>query len=160
MRLHVIAIGKLKPGPERDLAADYETRIGQLARKAGISKCTLSEHPESTRTSPAQRKTEEAGVLHNRLPSGAVTIVLDERGRALSSLEFADFIQRQRDGGSQDLVFLIGGPDGHDKDLVSQANHKLAFGPMTWPHRLVRVMLLEQIYRALTILLQHPYHRS
>jgi 23S rRNA (pseudouridine1915-N3)-methyltransferase len=160
MRLHIFAIGKLKPGPELDLAKDYETRIGQLSRKAGLSKCVVADWTESQRATDTQRKTEEAAQLRERIPKGAVTVALDERGKTMASREFADFMQRQIGDGTLDLVFLIGGPDGHDPEFVSQASHKLAFGKMTWPHRLVRVMLLEQIYRALTILLQHPYHRA
>jgi 23S rRNA (pseudouridine1915-N3)-methyltransferase len=92
--------------------------------------------------------------------AGAVAVALDERGQQLSSDEFAALIARERDGGVPEMVFLIGGADGHDRSLRAAAGHRLSFGPMVWPHMLARVMLAEQIYRAVSILAGSPYHRA
>ena len=103
---------------------------------------------------------EEGKLVAASLPAKAFNVVLDERGKALSSEAFADLLRRQLDGGTQDMAFLIGGPDGHAPAIRNGACLVMGFGPMTWPHRLVRVMLLEQLYRALTIIAGHPYHRA
>ncbi len=154
------AIGKLKSGPEKELAQDYHTRITQIARKAGLSSIAVTEQPESTRTAAAQRMTEEAATLRKQIPADAVVIVLDERGKSISSEEFARLLDKHLERGTNDLAILIGGPDGHDPALRKAAATTIALGAMTWPHRLVRIMILEQIYRALTIMLRHPYHRA
>ncbi len=93
-------------------------------------------------------------------PAGAFLVALDEKGKAMDSKAFADFVAGRRDAGTHNLVFAIGGPDGHGDSLLDKAALRLAFGAMTWPHQLVRVMLAEQIYRAVTILSGHPYHRA
>jgi 23S rRNA (pseudouridine1915-N3)-methyltransferase len=103
---------------------------------------------------------EEAAKLARRLPAPSHRIALDEGGRALSSEAFASHLARLRDRGCRDLVFLIGGPDGLAPGLKESAQERLAFGPQTWPHLMVRAMLAEQIYRALAILSGHPYHRG
>jgi 23S rRNA (pseudouridine1915-N3)-methyltransferase len=160
LRLHIAAIGKLKSGAEKSLADDYQGRIVQLARRAGIAKVTVSEKPESVMPTPTARMADEAAILNAMIPDKAVVIALDERGKTLASTEIARFIQRHVEDGTGDLVFLIGGPDGHHDTMRQRADTMLSFGSMTWPHRLVRIMLLEQVYRALTIMLRHPYHRE
>jgi 23S rRNA (pseudouridine1915-N3)-methyltransferase len=155
MRLQVLAIGKLKTGPEKTLAEEYQLRIEGLGRKAGITRLTVSDYAESQAQTAAQRRDEESKLLATK----AFTLVLDERGKAHSSEEFAKILQRHLDQGTQDLAFLIGGPDGHAAATRRNAGQLLSFGPMTWPYRLARVMLFEQIYRAVTILVNHPYHR-
>ena len=102
---------------------------------------------------------EEAESLASALPPKAFTVVLDERGKPIGSAGFADLLRRHLERGTADLAFLIGGPDGHAPSTREAAGLVLSLGPMTWPHRLVRVMLAEQIYRAVTILVNHPYHR-
>jgi 23S rRNA (pseudouridine1915-N3)-methyltransferase len=159
MRLHVAAIGKLKSGAEKQLADDYRLRITQIARKAGVSGISINEQPESSKATTAQRMAEEAAMLRKTIPPDAVLIILDERGSSLSSEDFAKLLSKHLDRSTSDLAVLIGGPDGHDPDLRKAAAISIALGSMTWPHRLVRIMILEQIYRALTILLNHPYHR-
>lgn len=159
MKLLVAAIGHLKPGPERDLAADYESRIRSLGRKAGISDLTLADWPESKLADPQQRGRAEAQLLWSAVPERTPVCVLDERGESLASAAFAQLLEKQAAAGTRQLTFMIGGPDGHSPDTRSKALKILSFGPMTWPHRLVRVMLLEQIYRAVTIMVNHPYHR-
>jgi 23S rRNA (pseudouridine1915-N3)-methyltransferase len=155
LRLQVLAIGKLKVGPEKTLAEEYQMRLEGLGRKTGIGKLTLRDFAESQAPTTAQRMDDEA----RNLTTSAATIVLDERGKTLSSQEFAKLLRHHLDHGTQDLAFLIGGPDGHAPQTRDKADHLLSFGPMTWPHRLVRVMLFEQIYRSVTILVNHPYHR-
>ncbi|WP_346913364.1 23S rRNA (pseudouridine(1915)-N(3))-methyltransferase RlmH [uncultured Roseibium sp.] len=94
------------------------------------------------------------------MPSGAKLVVLDEHGKSLSSLHFSRKLEGWKDEGVQDVVFAIGGADGHGAELLARADLKIAFGTMTWPHQLVRILLSEQIYRALTIQAGHPYHRE
>jgi 23S rRNA (pseudouridine1915-N3)-methyltransferase len=160
LKIQIAAIGLLKAGPEQELAAEYRTRIEGLGRKAGISGFAVSDWPESRAAEAKLRMAEEAKLLWGAVPAGTPTVALDERGRAMTSAEFASFIGRQAEQGAKSLTFLIGGPDGHDAETREKATKLLALGPMTWPHRLVRAMLLEQIYRAVTILVNHPYHRA
>jgi 23S rRNA (pseudouridine1915-N3)-methyltransferase len=153
VRLKIIAVGKLKTGPEKALAVDYLERIEGLGRKTGITRIEIQEFAEST-------SAQESQAILAALPPGARTIALDERGQALSSISFASLLKAEADKGTQTLAFLIGGTDGHTPAIREAASHTLSFGPATWPHRLVRVMLLEQIYRAVTIMVNHPYHRA
>ena len=153
-------MGRLKPGPEKFMSGDYQMRAEGLGKKTGISRITVTEFAESQSPSPAARIGEEARWLSAALPPKAFSIVLDERGKAMASETFAAVVQRHLDGGTQDLSFVIGGPDGHAASTRDQAGLLLGFGPMTWPHRLMRIMLFEQIYRAVTIMVNHPYHRA
>jgi 23S rRNA (pseudouridine1915-N3)-methyltransferase len=159
VKIAVAAIGLLKSGPERELAADYETRIAGLGRKAGVSGIVVQDWPESRAADARLRVAEEAKLLWSAVLPGGGAVVLDERGEALTSVAFAKFLEKQAEAGLKQLSFLIGGPDGHDSQSRNNALKTLSFGPATWPHRMVRVMLLEQIYRAVTILVNHPYHR-
>ena len=141
------------------MADDYQKRIEVLGRKAGIAALKIGEWSESQLPTAKQRMDEEAQILW-AAAQGAVTFVLDERGRSHSSEDFAARIRKYADTGTTDLVFMIGGPDGHAAQTREKATELMAFGPMVWPHRLVRIMLLEQIYRSVTIMVNHPYHRS
>ena len=152
MKLHILAIGRLKTGPEKELAEDYLGRITVLGRKAGISKVNVVEAIESNRD-------QEAQWLLAKSPVGGFRIALDEHGTSLASEAFAQFLRKKIDAGMADISFCIGGPDGHGAELLAAADYKLCFGAMTWPHRLVRIMLAEQIYRAVTLMVNHPYHR-
>ncbi len=160
MRVSVIAVGRLKQGPEKDIAGDYLMRFEGIGRKCGITRITVTEFPESQASSPAARMAEEARLVTAALPARGFNVVLDERGEAMASEPFAGLLRRHIDGGTTDLAFLIGGPDGHSPLIRGEAGLMMSFGPMTWPHRLVRVMLFEQLYRALTIITGHPYHRA
>jgi 23S rRNA (pseudouridine1915-N3)-methyltransferase len=160
MRLQVLGIGKLKAGPEKTLSLDYQTRLEGLGRKAGITKVTVNDFAESQGQTAGQRQTEEAKLLAGALAPKAFTLVLDERGKHFTSESFSQLLQRHLDQGTQDLAFLIGGPDGHGAEIRKSAGQLISLSEMTWPHRLVRIMLLEQIYRAVTIMVNHPYHRS
>jgi 23S rRNA (pseudouridine1915-N3)-methyltransferase len=159
VRLAIAAIGKLKHGPEKLLAEDYAARIPLLGKKAGITALKINDWSESQRPDATQRMTEEHAQLWSAVPQGAFVIALDERGKAESSTVFATKLGKLAEQAQSDVVFLLGGPDGHAPETRSRAHELLAFGPMTWPHRLARIMLLEQIYRSVTILVNHPYHR-
>lgn len=159
MKLSVIAVGRLKAGPEKALADDYRTRAEGLGRKAGISRLSVVEFAESQAATAASRIADEAKLIAGAVPPKAFSIVLDERGKTMSSETLASLIRRRIDGGTQDLAFIIGGPDGLAQATRESAGLLLSFGAMTWPHRLVRVMLFEQIYRTVTIMVNHPYHR-
>lgn len=159
MRLGLTGFGRLKAGPERELVARYWQRLEASARSAGFTGCDLREFDESRARSAEERKQQEAAVLLDSLGAGARLIALDERGKTISSEAFAADIGRARDAGVPGFVLAIGGPDGFDEQVRKAAAVTLSFGAMTWPHQLVRVMAAEQLYRAVTILTGHPYHR-
>jgi 23S rRNA (pseudouridine1915-N3)-methyltransferase len=159
LRLLVAAVGRLKPDAERTLVERYADRAAKAGAGLGLS-FAIREIAESRAARAADRQREEAVALRGIIPPGAVVLALDEGGDALTSDAFAKRIARIRDGGAADLAFVIGGADGLDRDLVAEARQTIAFGAMTWPHQLVRAMLAEQVYRAITILSGHPYHRA
>ena len=159
MRVTLIAIGRLKAGPERELCARYMERAAASARGVGLTGVELREIEEGRARRPEDRKVEEARALSAFVPPGARLILLDERGKSIPSETFAADMGRERDAGTPALVLALGGPDGFDPALQAQASQVLAFGAMTWPHQLARIMAAEQIYRAITILAGHPYHR-
>ncbi len=161
MRIQVSAIGRLKPGPERELASLYVMRAGASGRSLGITSIVVVEHAESPAITERVRREEEGGRLLSGFSGAARLFALDQAGRPLSSAEFAQMIRSEIDGGTPLLGFLIGGPDGlSDSVRESARGGILSLGRMTWPHRLARVMIAEQIYRAVTILINHPYHRG
>ncbi len=160
MRVQVLAVGRLKAGAESELAARYLKRAAQSGRAIGLRAVEIVEIRESRAGDAARRKTEESIAIANVVPDGAAIVVLDERGEALSSADFAAGLGTWRDSGVADVVFVIGGADGLADTLRDRARLMLAFGGATWPHQLVRIMLLEQLYRAITILSGHPYHRE
>jgi 23S rRNA (pseudouridine1915-N3)-methyltransferase len=160
MKLHILAIGRLKAGPELELFDDYAKRARGLGRSCGITALETRDFGESRLPEATGRMAAEATLLTGACPDPSFSIVLDERGKSLSSEDFSSFFRRHLDQGTSSMAFLIGGPDGHDAELRRKAGLVLSFGPMTWPHRLARVMLAEQIYRAVTILVKHPYHRA
>ncbi len=160
MRLLVAAVGRLKSGAERDLAERYRDRAVQAGGKVGLRDLEVVEIKESRAGDLGRRLLEEAIALANIIPEGAVTVALDERGQNLDSAAIAGEIRTWRDSGRPAVAFVIGGADGLGPDVKRRADLRLAFGGATWPHQLVRIMLLEQIYRAVTILSGHPYHRA
>lgn len=155
MRVHLCAVGRLRAGPERALVDDYLERFGKTGRALGLGPAMLHEVEDKRGGGMAA----EADLLARAVPAGAVLCVLDERGRGLSSPEFAGQLAQLRDTGRQDVAFVIGGADGIDPVLRARADLAISFGAMVWPHMLARVMLAEQIYRAATILAGSPYHR-
>ena len=160
MRLTVVAVGRLKQGPERQLAGRYQDRAAKAGRAIGFRTLDVVEVEESRNRDTARRMIEESVAIANVVPEGAAVVLLDERGSLVGSKGFAEQLARWRDDGRGDAVFVIGGPDGLAPSLRDRADLRLAFGAMTWPHQLVRIMLLEQLYRAMTILAGHPYHRD
>ena len=139
MLLHIVARGKIGRSPEAELVDRYLKRIAWPTK--------LTELPDRGGSVPA-------------LPASSVTITLDERGEALSSTELAKKLERWRDDGKREARFLIGAADGHEEEQRQAADLLLSFGPATWPHLLVRAMLAEQLFRATSILANHPYHRE
>ena len=160
MRIVVAAVGRLKQGPERDLSERYRKRAADVGRGIGLRDVEIIEIRESKAREVEKRMIEESIALANVIAEGGVTIALDERGESLDSVELSKRIARWRDAGRPAATFLIGGADGLAGSLRDQAELRLAFGSATWPHQLVRAMLLEQLYRAATILTGHPYHRA
>ncbi|UWQ75219.1 23S rRNA (pseudouridine(1915)-N(3))-methyltransferase RlmH [Leisingera sp. M658] len=155
MRLHICAAGRLRAGPEKSLIDDYIARFDRTGRALGLGPARVIEVEDKKNGGMAA----EAALLRKALPKGAVICTLDERGKVISSPDFADKLAGWRDSGRQDLALIIGGADGIDPGLRAEADFSISFGKMVWPHMLVRVMLAEQIYRAATILTGSPYHR-
>jgi 23S rRNA (pseudouridine1915-N3)-methyltransferase len=156
MRLTIAAVGRLGRGPEQELVADYLARAAQAGRSVAMGPATVTEIDERKARDPAA----QAARLSAAIPGAAVAVALDERGPTLGSPAFADLLAGYRDAGRPETVFLIGGADGLDARVRARADRVLSLGPMVWPHRLVRVMLAEQIYRAVSILAGTPYHRG
>lgn len=152
IRFRLLVIGRLPNGPLKELQALYARRIA--------SPLTIVELEERRRLPTAALKAREAQLVLGALPPDAFLIALDERGTAWSSRTLADRIAAWRDRGVPELAFAIGGADGLGSAVLDQAHATLSLGPMTWPHLLVRGMLLEQLYRAQQILAGHPYHRE
>ena len=160
VKIAVFAVGRMKAGPEKALAERYFDRLSKIGPPVGLDFAGLVEIAESRAGTARERRREEATRLQGRLAPATALIILDERGRNLSSEAFADVLGDLRDTGRREILFAIGGPDGHDGSLSAAAELSLSFGAQTWPHQLVRVMLGEQLYRAVTILAGHPYHRA
>ena len=158
MRLKILAVGRMKAGPERELYDRYAERIAAAGKSLGLT-FALREIAESRASSPAQRIAEETAALVADTTDGRL-VVLDSSGSAPTSQAFADRIAVWRDQGARETAFLMGGPDGLARTALGKPDLVLAFGAMTWPHQLVRIMLAEQLYRAVTILAGHPYHRE
>lgn len=152
MDIIIACIGHMKPSPELDLLSKYikQTRWNVVVR----------EFEDKKPGSAEERKKREGALLLSAVPAAAKIVVMDERGKLLSSEKFAKRLGDWQDESVPAVVFLIGGADGHSEEIRKKANLVLAFGEMTWPHMLARVMLAEQIYRAKTILDGHPYHRA
>ena len=159
MRVLVLAIGRMK-SLESELAARYLKRAAQTGRQIGLRSIEVVEIKESRAADAERRKLEESIAIANVIPQGAAIVLLDERGESLASAAFAERLAQWRDGGTDALAFVIGGADGLAENLRSGARLTLSFGNATWPHQLVRILLLEQLYRAVTILSGHPYHRE
>lgn len=157
MKIHVIAIGRIPArAPERLMIDDYSARFHALSRQIGVR--ALQEHEIDARKLTS--KSAQADALRKRIPEGSRVVALDERGSAMTSVEFAQELSRARDAATPDFSFLIGGAEGLDPTLLQAADLRLSFGKMVWPHQLVRVMLHEQLYRAATILTGGPYHKA
>jgi 23S rRNA (pseudouridine1915-N3)-methyltransferase len=160
MRVTLAAVGRTRDEPEAQLFEQYWKKAALSGRRLGFSAFDATVVETSRRATATERVREEGEKLLRRLPADAHQIVLDERGRSLSSDEFAKQLSALRHRAVKDVAFVIGGPDGLSPDFRASAQQCLALGVQTWPHLLVRAMLAEQIYRALTILSGHPYHRA
>ena len=160
MRIIVAAIGRLKKGPETELAERYAKRATQTGRTLGLKAVEIVEIRESRADEANKRMLEESIALANVIPTGAVVVLLDVLGDNIDSESFAAQITTWRANDRPAVVFIIGGADGLAPTLRDKADLRLSFGAATWPHQLVRAMVLEQLYRATTILTGHPYHRA
>ena len=160
MHIHLIAVGKLKKGPERELVSRYLSRAARTGRQSGLSGFDTREIPEARHSSPEVRKNREAQAIRAACPADAPLIVLDETGKGLASRQLADQVARLNDSGTRNLCFIIGGPDGLAPELRQQAHLILALSPLTWPHQIARILVAEQLYRITTLLAGHPYHRD
>ena len=156
MRLRICAVGRLRAGPEREMIDDYATRFDRTGRALGLGPLEIREVEDRKGGGMAA----EAALLEKALPPGGAVIALDERGKLMSSPDFARLLARYRDEGRPELAFVIGGADGIDPGLRARADASLSLGKMVWPHMLARVMLTEQLYRAASILAGAPYHRQ
>jgi len=159
LRLAILAVGRLKSGPERDLVERYRRRIAGIGRSLGAAGLDVIELPESRARREDDRRAEEAAALLERA-GPATLVVFDERGQSPTSESFAQQIRAWRDEGRPALACVIGGPDGLDQTVRRRADLVVSFGMLTLPHQIVRVLVAEQLYRALTIVAGHPYHRG
>jgi len=160
MRIVIAAVGRLKQGPERELAERYRKHALNAGRSVGLSALDIVEIKESRARDAARRMLEESIAIANIIPDGAVIVILDQRGESMSSGVFAARLHEWRGQAKAAVVFVIGAADGLAPSLREKANLAIGFGAATWPHQLIRIMLLEQVYRAVTIMTGHPYHRA
>ncbi len=156
MRAEIRAIGRIKSGPERTLVDDYLSRATALGRGIGLGPATEREYDPRN----LKDKTAETEALVSDIAPGALVFALDETGKSMTSMAIAKVMETARDDGVRDAVFLIGGADGHARHLLPSGARLLAFGAATFPHKLVRVMLAEQVYRAVSLIAGTPYHRE
>jgi 23S rRNA (pseudouridine1915-N3)-methyltransferase len=160
MRLWIIAVGHGRGTPEGELVEDFIGRAQKMGRNLGFPAVAVEELSVSKARDAATRMKEEGERLADRVPDGAHVVLLDAKGKGMTSEDFAEFLGALRDAGTRDLAFVIGGPDGLGALPGKKSGRSLAFGPQTWPHLLARALLAEQVYRAMTILAGHPYHRA
>ena len=159
MKLKVISIGQLKNNPILEIQRDYESRILNLSKSVGIKSLEIKELPISKKSSIKERQKEEAKIISQHIKQDNLNVFLDGKGENINSVDISQIISKSSFDG-KDLVFFIGGPDGFDEKIIKVANKTVSFGRVTWPHKLIRIMLLEQLYRGITILNNHPYHRN
>jgi 23S rRNA (pseudouridine1915-N3)-methyltransferase len=160
MRVALICVGRMKPGPERELFDRYVARIAGFGRSLGVTGPDVKEIPESRARRPEDRREEEGRAILQAVDPRAALVALDERGASLTSEQWAADVGRARDAGASAYAIVIGGPDGLAPMVRERADKTISFGAMTWPHQLVRAMAAEQIYRSLSILAGLPYHRA
>ncbi|MEO1745968.1 MAG: 23S rRNA (pseudouridine(1915)-N(3))-methyltransferase RlmH [Pseudomonadota bacterium] len=161
MQLNLLCVGKMKAGPERELVARYLDRVKKTAPQCGMSFGRVYEVTESQSGDARERKAQEAASFEKQInaPRSAL-IILDETGKQMKSRQWASTLQYLREDNRPHCNFAIGGPDGHDPSMLQRATLAVSLGRQTMPHQLVRIILSEQIYRACTILTNHPYHRD
>ncbi len=159
MQLVVCAVGKMRGSAEATLVETYLKRASDAGKPLGFSGPSLQEYEPPKGLAGPKRTAKEAEWFRSAAGAAAV-VALDERGDNISSQDLAAMLADWRDAGVKRVAMLIGGADGHDRAIVAQARRSIAFGKATWPHMLVRAMLAEQLYRSMTILSGHPYHRA
>jgi 23S rRNA (pseudouridine1915-N3)-methyltransferase len=160
MEISILAVGRLKAGPERELCDRYLERVRKGGKSLGLRGVHVREIAESRAGRPADRLAAEERDLAALLPASGNIACLDERGELVDSQTFAKDLSRALEAAIPGLSFVIGGPDGLSAGLKERANRRISFGRVTWPHQIVRILLAEQLYRAMTILSGHPYHRA
>lgn len=156
MHVRIAAVGRLRAGPEQALVDDYLQRFSRTGRNLGLAFDGVTEVEDRKQGGPGA----EARLLRAAIPDASLLWMLDERGRMMTSPDFAAALATERDGAGRDVTLVIGGADGIDPAFRDRADRTLSFGQMVWPHMLARVMLSEQLYRAATILAGTPYHRA
>ena len=160
MEIAILAVGRLKVGAERELCDSYLGRARKTGRGLGFRGFEVREIAQSTAVRPADRVVAEETALLAALEGRGRTICLDAKGELLDSDTFATVLGRDAESSVPRTTFVLGGPDGIGGKLLSRADRTLSFGRVTWPHQIVRILLAEQLYRAMTILSGHPYHRA
>ncbi|MCJ8324929.1 MAG: 23S rRNA (pseudouridine(1915)-N(3))-methyltransferase RlmH [Rhizobiales bacterium] len=160
MQIFIGAIGRLKKSDELNLCNKFETRIKNAGAQLGFTQFNHLDFDEDRHQQVQTRKNNEAEKLLKSVPKGAIIVALDEFGKQFTSVDFSQKIATYRDDGHSCIAFLLGGPDGHGQQVLNQADLKLSLSKMTWPHQIARALLFEQIYRAITIMSNHPYHRE
>ena len=155
MKIRLVAVGRLRPGPEASLITDYATRFDRTGRGLGLGPLDIRE-VEAKKSDPST----EAPLLDKARSGTDILVTLDERGKTLTSPELAEKLASWRDQGRREACFVIGGASGLTSGLRTEADLSLSFGKLVWPHMLARVMLCEQLYRAASILAGGPYHRD
>lgn len=154
MHITLISVGKLKKGPEKDLVDDYVARFNKAGPNIGLRSLKLVD------VASGGGLEAEGERLLNAIPEGAMVHRLDEHGPAWASVKLANHVAERRDAGTAQYCFLIGGAEGYSDAVRAACPDTLAFGPQTWPHRLVKVMITEQLYRAVSLLAGLPYHKA
>ena len=142
----------------QDIVIDYEKRIKNIGRIIGLKDIIYKEIKNSNKKNITEKKDEETKKLINQKEKGALNILLDIKGSKLNSIEFSEFIHNQADI-NQNINFFIGGSEGIDRKYFEDFDKIISFGDLTWPHKMFKMMLLEQIYRSITIINKHPYHK-
>ena len=160
MDVSVLAIGRLKSGPERELCDRYLERARISGRNLGFRGFEVVELAESRGARPRDRMAGEAHALVAALPKTGPVVALDARGELVDSTTFAAILGRGAATAVERVTFAIGGPDGLAGEVLARAASQISLGRVTWPHQIVRILLAEQVYRAMTILSGHPYHRA
>lgn len=160
MEIVILAVGRLKAGAENALCTDYIVRARKSGKALGFRSFELRELSQSQAVRAADRIVQEEAALIAALPKGGSTICLDAAGELVDSESFAAGLGREAAEAVPRATFVIGGPDGLGRELKARADRLISFGRVTWPHQIVRILLAEQLYRAMTILSRHPYHRA
>jgi 23S rRNA (pseudouridine1915-N3)-methyltransferase len=159
MKVTIVAVGRLKAGPERELANRYLERAKAAGKRLQFD-FAVREVPESQAGSATVRKDQEAAGILGPAPTKSILVTLDQAGQSVDSKRLAAMLADWRDDGAMEVLFAIGGADGLARQVLDAARLRLSFGAMTWPHQMARIMMAEQCYRAVTILSGHPYHRE